>query len=118
MEKENYIVIKELPDACVGTVVIWDESANCFYYEKNCWVSPHQKAYLTAGQVTQTPEYFCKAKEYPEYYAYKYPVFSREDILNLLEKHALTRSICYKFEVELRELGKTKAEQIIKWNRN
>ncbi len=57
---ENYIVINELPDAHVGTKVIWDESANAFYYEKSVAVSPHFRNYLSAGTVTQTPEFFRK----------------------------------------------------------
>lgn len=121
---DKYIVIKELPDASVGTEVIWDESANVFYYEKGCWVSPHKRNYLSAGQVTQTPEYFCKAEEYPEYYAYKYPVYSREEILKLLNESFPNKSMSGKynvsaseelmlFEEKLRNLGKSNAERIM-----
>jgi len=121
---EKYIIIKELPDASVGTEVIWDESANAFYYEKGCYVSPHKRNYLSAGQVTQTPEYFCKAQEYPEYYAYKSPVYSREEILKLLKDSFPNKSMSgdynisaskelRKFEQSLRELGKSNAEKIL-----
>lgn len=121
----NYIVIKELPDASVGTEVIWDESANAFYYEKCCWVSPHRRNYLSAGQVTQTPEYFCKAIEYPEYYAYKFPVYNREEILRLLIECFPSRNVSngsynltvsneiQLFERKLRELGRANAEKIM-----
>ena len=33
---ENYIVIKDLPDAYVGTYVVWDEGINSYYYKKEC----------------------------------------------------------------------------------
>lgn len=111
----NYIIIKELPDAYIGTEVIWDESANSYYYEKCGWVSPHQRNYLTMGQVTQTPEYFCKKEEYPDYFAYKNPVYSREEILSLINVcfGKDTKDI-YNFEKKLRELGIKNAELILK----
>lgn len=116
---EKYIIIKELPDAPVGTEVIWDESTNAFYYEKSCYVTPHKRNYLSAGQVTQTPEYFCKEQEYPEYYAYKHPVYSIEEILELL-KYAFPNSSkistskeFMSFKDLLRILGKSNAERII-----
>ncbi len=124
---EKYIVIKELPDAIVGTEVNWDESANAFWYKKGCYVTPHDKSFLTAGQVMQTPEYFCKANEYPEYFAYKYPVYSRKEILSLIEECFPNQSMSndkdrrisaskeiQQFECKLRELGKCNAEMIMK----
>lgn len=121
---DKYIIIKELPDASVGTEVIWDESANAFYYEKECFISPHKRNYLSVEQVTQKPEYFCKAQEYPEYYAYKYPVYSGEEILKLLKDSFPNKLIggAYKtsaskqlrtFEEGLRKLGKSNAERIL-----
>jgi len=122
---EKYIVIKELPDANVGTEVNWDEIDNTFYYDKNGYVSPHQNNYLTAGQVTQSPEYFCRANEYPEYFAYKYPVYNREEILKLIKECFPNRSISGQFNIsaskeirhfeeKLRELGKINAENLIR----
>jgi hypothetical protein len=123
---KKHIVIKELPDACVGTEVIWDKDANAFWYEKTGHVSPHQKNYLTAGQVTQTPEYFCDANEYPEYFAYNNPVYSRKEMLDLIKECFPNNSMrsshgyisasqeLHKFENELRKLGKLNAENIIK----
>ena len=122
---DKYIIIKELPDAHVGTEVNWDENTNAFWYEKWCFVSPHQKNYLTAGQVTQTPEYFCKANEYPEYFAYKYPVYNREEILNLIKECFPNKRMSGQFEIsaskeihqfesKLRELGKNNAETLIR----
>jgi len=121
---DTYIVIKQLPDADVGTKVNWDKNANVFYYKKSCFVSPHKKSYLTAGQVTQTPEYFCKIDEYSEYFAYKYPVYSREEILNLVEECFPNKRISGEFEISsskeihhfkerLKEIGKFNAEKII-----
>ena len=120
---DKYIVIKELPDASVGTEVVWDENANAFYYEKDFWVS-NKKNYLCAEQVTQTPEYFCKAEEYAEYYAYKNPVYSREEVLRLLTESFPNRSMSGEynvsasrelilFEEKLRNLGKSNAERIM-----
>lgn len=122
---EKYIVIKELPDASVGTEVNWDKSANAFWYKKGHFVSPYEKNFLTAEQVTQTPEYFCKADEYPEYFAYKYPVYNREEILNLIKECFPNRKITgefeisaskeiYQFENRLREIGKSNAENLIR----
>ena len=121
---EKYIIIKKLPDANVGTEVNWDESVNAFWYKKECYISSHEKSFLTAEQVTQTPEYFCKANEYPEYFAYKYPVYSREDILNLIEECFPNKRMSGQFEIsaskeihqfknKLRELGKSNAKILI-----
>jgi hypothetical protein len=118
---EKYILIKELPDASVGTEVIWDEPANAFYYQKGCFISPYSRNYLSAGQVTQNQEYFCKAVEYPEYFAYNNPVYSREEILKLLNGVFPNKIVDFlsvspqlkRFEDALRELGKIKAEKIL-----
>lgn len=58
MKRQDYVVIKELPDAGIGTKVIWDEDANTYFYYKSAYVTPNHTAFLTAGQVTQTPELF------------------------------------------------------------
>lgn len=122
---EKYIVVKKLPDASIGTEVIWSEGSNCFYYEKklNGILCTN---YLSYEEVTENNEFFCKANEYPEYYAYKFPVYSREEILGLLRdsfphqymssgdfRISVSREI-RQFETSLRELGKLKAEVIIK----
>lgn len=121
---EKYIVVKKLPDASIGTEVIWSEESNCFYYEKklNGILCIN---YLSYEEVTENNEFFCKANEYPEYYAYKFPVYSREEILGLLKDSFPNKSISgeynisasreiRQFETSLRELGKLKAEVIIK----
>lgn len=124
---EKYIVIKELPDAPVGTEVNWDEDNNVFWYNKNVWIPPYKKNHLSAGQVTQNPEYFCEADKYPEYFAYKNPVFSKEEIINLLNESFPDQTIDggYKisparellhFKGKLNELGKVNAEKLIKKN--
>lgn len=121
----KYIVIKELPDADVGTEINWDECANAFWYKKSCFIPPHEKSFLTAGQVTQTPEYFCKADEYPEYFAYKHPVYNREEILNLIKECFPNRRMSgqfdisaskeiHEFEKRLRDIGKYNAEILIR----
>jgi hypothetical protein len=82
------------------------------------------KNYLSAGQVTQTPEYFCKAQEYHEYYAYKFPVYSREEVLKILKdvfsnksmsgEHNISASRELRsFEELLRKLGMSNAERIM-----
>jgi hypothetical protein len=126
---ENYIIIRELPDASVGTEVIWDGLKNYFYYKKSAFVSPNATTFLTAGQVTQNPLFFCKATEYPEHYAYKYPVYSREEILSLVKECFPNRRLngfcggVYEvsaakevrlFELKLREIGKINAQKLIK----
>ena len=122
---EDYKVIKELPDARVGVDVIWDEEKNCFFYEKSMHVTPFNKSYLTRGQVTQTPEYFCTAKEYPECYAFNYPVFSRKDILDIIKQSFPEKimdghfkisasSQLHNFEVLLRDIGFNNAKDILK----
>ena len=112
---QKYIIIKELPDASVGTEVYWDLNINSYVYKKSAYVSPNDTNYLTAGQVTQNCDFFCKCDEYPEYYAYKYPVYSREEILGLLKDsfEKRTSSQIMTFENKLRELGKLKAKKIL-----
>jgi len=120
----NYIVIKNLPDACVGTDVMWDTSANSYYYKKSAYVSPNDTTFLTAGQVTQNPEFFCKDVDYPEYFAYKHPVYNREEIISLIEECFPDKRMSGDYQIsasneielfrkKLRELGKTNAKKII-----
>lgn len=122
---EDYVVIKELIDANVGTRVIWDEEKNCFTYKKSTFISPYDTTYLSAGQVTQTPEYFCKLEHYPEYYAMNHSVFSRREILDLLKEAFPKKTLSgidyeisasrelHIFDKKLRELGVTNAEKIV-----
>lgn len=121
---DKYIVIKKLPDASVGTEVIWDENANAFYYKKNCWVSPHDKNYLSFRQVTQTPEYFCSERKHTEYFAYNYPVYSRKEILELLKECFPDKNISgsfnlsvsneiHNFEIKLKDLGMRNAKKLM-----
>lgn len=128
MENKLYIVIKQLPDADVGTEVKWSEEENLFYYDKTAWISPHNKNYLSKGQVMENPEYFCPAGQYPEYYGYKNPIYSREEILNLLSNCFPNKTIlgdqfnisvlkeieCFKSG--LKKLGIENAKNILKLN--
>ena len=75
---KKYIVIKQLPDARVGTEVDWSDSEYCYKYKKSAFTSPNDTSYLTDFQVESNTEYFCKAESYPDYYSYKNPVFSRK----------------------------------------
>ena len=62
---KTYILRKDLPDADAGTRLIWDEPSNAYYYRKGAYTSPHDKNFLTAGQVTQTPEWFSEEVQEP-----------------------------------------------------
>jgi hypothetical protein len=109
---DNYFVVKELPDASFGTEVFWDKDANAYFYNKSAFVSPHQRNYLTAGQVTQTPEYFCKGSEFLSLYAYLRPTYSRKEIMQLVDKcFKHTTMELYTFMDELKELGVVNAEK-------
>ena len=123
---ENYVVIKELPDAHVGTDVIWDEGKNHYTYQKSSYVSPASKNYLTAGQVTQTPAFFKKASEYSEYFAWDNPVYSRKEIYDLIKttfensEFGTVNLNGHNFEIlltrfrnALREMGKNNAEKLL-----
>ncbi len=125
-KKEKYIVIVELPDAHIGTEVIWDENKNHYYYNKSSYVSPDNKNYLTAGQVTQSPKFFKKASEYAEHYAYHEPTYSRKDVLDLIktvfpnnatntdnQREYVIRQELDRFNKELREMGRVKAEKLL-----
>ena len=124
---ENYILLKDLPDSTKGTRVIWDEKKYCFYYENT---PINQKNYLSESQVTQSPEWFCKEKEYVELYVFENAVYSRKEILDLLKDCFPEKKLTgiqtngvynisasqqiYNFEQELINLGKTKAELLMK----
>ena len=121
---DNYIVIKELPDASVGTKVIWEDGKNVYSYEKSSYVSPYDVNVLTDGQVTQNPEYFTKEKNYPEYYAFHNPVYNRNEILDLIKEYFPGRNIdgcfnstasnhIYRFETKLKNLGVINAKKIL-----
>ena len=66
-------------------------------------------------QVENNSEYFCKANEFPEYYAYNNPIFSRKEVLEIFEKCFDENNRCKKqiFSDELRNLGKINAEKIL-----
>jgi hypothetical protein len=120
---KTYIVIKELPDAYVGTEVLWDENGNYYYYQKNAHVSPHDRTFLTKEQVTKNAEHFYEAENYPSYYTWHYPVYSRKEICELVEKcfpnyivsgEGFRKSVAEeirRFEQELRALGNKKVEE-------
>ena len=114
---EKYIVKTELPDAKIGTEVLWDEVAEAYYYVSDS-ICPTQKHYLSIDQVKCGEKYFCKAVEYPEYYAFHYPVFSRSEILKILneiysERISSTTREIYNFQVSLRKLGLEKAHKVL-----
>lgn len=122
---ENYIVIKKLPDAEVGVKVNWCETKKCFKYKKSEYIPPNDTTYLTFEQVTQNIDYFCKAKEFPDYYAYEYPTYSRKEIDILIEECFPNKRLSGQFEISastqlqrfchrLREIGKINAEKIIR----
>jgi hypothetical protein len=118
---KKHIVIKELPDADVGTEVIWDD-INCMYkYKKKNRVGLIDTNYLNREEVLENTTYFCDADHYPEYYGFHYPVLSRKDVLDLFKDifDSLTNntSITHKkrsFDKCLRNLCKEKAEEILK----
>lgn len=120
---EKYIVKTELPDAKVGTEVLWDESTEAYYY-LNDSILPTQKHYLSKEQVVCGGKYFCKAIEYPEYYAFMYPLFSRNEVLTIMREAFPNRSCSgmfnvnvskemYKFQELLRTVGLDKAHKIL-----
>ena len=65
MKNENYVLLKDLPDCKVGTIV---EKIDHYYrYPKNIYVFVGECSeynHLTAGTVTQSPEWFMKESEY------------------------------------------------------
>jgi len=109
----KYIVIKELPDANVGTEVNWEEGKNCYSYKKCAHVSPFDKTYLTAGQVTQTSEFFTKAEDFPEYYGYHNPVFSRKNVIEILKDFDISTKVAHEIDVKLRVRAKVHATTIL-----
>lgn len=64
MENKTYILLKDLPDAHIGTEVFIDEIENCAYYQKSAWVTPYRYNYLTIATVTQSPEFFMEKSEW------------------------------------------------------
>lgn len=60
----DYVVVKQLPDAGVGTIVHWDKNKNCYWYGKSVWVSPHKYNYLSSGSVRQNTEFFAPIDKY------------------------------------------------------
>ena len=95
-----------------------------YWYEKKGKVEPnHVLSFLNREEVEENQEYFCKAEEYPEYYAWKYPVYSREEIHELIKEcfpdrkfsgsfHLSAAKELQRFEHRLREKGKQNAERI------
>ncbi len=71
MAMQTYVVIKELPDARVGTKVSWDENEELYCYNKSAYCAPHDKSYLTKGQVIGMDEYFKPYKPYDDFLALK-----------------------------------------------
>jgi hypothetical protein len=115
--KETYIVIKKLPDADIGTEVIWVNDG-CYRYKKS---QPYLAyAELTQAQVVNSTEFFAPADKYPEYYAYNEPTYNRREILDLVMQVKQVKSgkslttAWHNFEKDLRELGNANAEKILK----
>jgi hypothetical protein len=117
---KKHIVIKNLPDADVGTEVIWDDINCMFKYKKKKNVGLIDTNYLNREDVLENTTFFCDADHYPEYYGFNYPVLSRKDVLDLFNDifHSITHntSVTHKrnsFEKALRALCKNKAEEIL-----
>ena len=65
MTRDNYVLLKDLPDINFGAIAEWDEASNAFKMEKSSWVSPHRYYWMSAGTVTQSPEWFMKLLKKP-----------------------------------------------------
>jgi len=124
---EDYVLIKDLPDAKTGTLVVWNPEINAFHYEKSVNEEERHSKFnwLSKEQVIYGTIWFCKANDYPEHYAYHNPVFSRKDVLAILKTafpekkldgaYSITASKqIVAFESLLRDFGKTKAKEIMK----
>ncbi len=58
---DNYILLKDLPDAIAGTKIEWDNTDEVYFYvKKGNYVSPHYRNYLTKYEVINKPEWFAK----------------------------------------------------------
>lgn len=113
---ENYILIQELPDAHIGTNIIWDEKGNHYKYEKCVWISFNRYNYLTADIVTQNPKWFIPESKYWDTYIWHNPTYNRKEVcevfdamfdntnINILSMS--TNDIKQKFASDLRQLGK------------
>ncbi len=121
---EDYIVIKEFPDASVGTIVKWCDEEHCYKYVKESCGYKRETNVLTRNQV-EFSSFFCRVSEYDEHYGFYYPVLSRKEVLDLLKesfpdrridgKFSLSASAQLKhFEEELRKLAKKNAANICK----
>jgi len=119
---ENYILIKDLPDAKQGTVLYWSEVDNKFTY---CDLNGVIKS-LTKEQVITNNHFFIAANKYPEYYAWNNPVYSRKELHALFKEIFYARYITDQFgnktsgsielnhlDTSLRILGKMNAEKIL-----
>lgn len=122
---ENYVVIKRLPDADIGTGVIWDGAIQGYVYQRNTASTGYVDAILTKEQVVNNHDFFAKESEWPDYYSYHNPVFRRKDILDLINECFGDKSASgkgykisaskelYLFQQKLRELGDLKAKEYI-----
>lgn len=67
---KKYKLLKSLPDAYVGTEIVWDERANAYYYDKCVSVSPYFRNFLASSTVEQSPEWFKEiVDEYPLFFS-------------------------------------------------
>lgn len=128
---EHYIIIKAFPNATVGTEVLWEPYENLFKYKIKTKILGLTKAdqfcYIPKEEVINSPEYFVKASEYPEHYAWINPVFSRKDIDELLDECIADKTFTdprgtfsfsvsnelQEFRVELRKLGNNRAKALL-----
>jgi len=123
---EDYVVIRDLPDAKEGTMVFWHCEEEAFFYEKsNVAANGVKLNWLSKEQVIHGSIWFCKANDYPEYYAYHNPIFSRKDVLAILKTAFPEKRLdgvysinaskqINTFEALLRNFGKDRAKEIIK----
>lgn len=120
---KTYVVKKNLPDAEVGTLVEWNENAECYYYMRSP-ADPkiNNATYLTQEQVYNGAEFFVEYDKYPEYYGYENPVLSRKDVLDLFNDifqikddtslYDLRKNM-YQFKLKLSDLAYEKGKEII-----
>ena len=104
----NYVLLKDLPDVNAGAVAEWIEDANAFKMEKSAWVSPHRYCWMSAGTVTQSPEWFMQQFKKPPLGLtpiYIHKEFRRDDIFSAIKRlHTEGRAVPGEWLNELIEI--------------
>jgi len=78
--KTQYTIIKDLPDAKAGTLVMWGEKSNSYYYEKSTWIGTSRYNFLSRKEVEKNPEYF---QQYSKKLSVTCPVDARRALRSL-----------------------------------